>query len=119
MSGGALRSFIHLDDGLKQILHPHSRLERRWHDGHSQECGKRLQVGMIAASFKLIIHIQRTHHSNVHVYQLGRQIEVALQVRGVNDVDDDVGRLFRKMLPHIEFFRRIAGQRVSAGQVCQ
>ena len=74
---------------------------------------------MVTTPFEFVVHIQCTNHSDIHIYQLCCQIEIALQVRGVNDIDDNVGSLFRQMLSHIEFFRRIARQRIGAWQVGQ
>ena len=46
-------------------------------------------------------------HIYVHIYQLCGEIEIALQVAGVDNVDDDIRRMLDELLAHIEFCRRI------------
>ena len=41
----------------------------------------------------------------MHVYQLGGEIEVALQVAGVDNVDDDIRCMLDELLAHIKLFR--------------
>ena len=49
--------------------------------------------------------------------RLGGEIEVALQVAGVDDVDDDVGVLLYDVFSHVELFGRVCGERIGARQV--
>ena len=53
----------------------------------------------------------------MHVDELGSQIEVALQIRGVNDIDDDVRGLLHQLLADIQLFRAVGGEAVCAGEV--
>ena len=112
-------AFIHLYHRLEQPLHTHSALERRGHHRRTEQRLQHLQVQLVASFLKLIIHVQRTHYRQVHVHQLGGQVEVTLYVRRVYHVDDDVGHLFRQVLAHIQLLRRVARQRIRAGQVGQ
>ena len=107
---GLVRAFVHLDDGLEQLLHAGTALERRGDHRNAEQTAQRADVHLIASTLKLVVHVQGANHADIHVHQLGRQIQVTLQVRGVDHVDHHVGHLFRQVFPHIEFLGRIATQ---------
>ena len=117
VAGLAALALVHLDDSAEEFLHAGAVLERRGHHRHTEERAQRLQVDMIAAALELVEHVQGSHQRDVHVDQLRGEVKVALEVGGVDDVDDHVGHFLREMLPDIEFLGRIARQRVGAGQV--
>ena len=101
MSRGAAGTLVHLDDMAEQLFHALARLERRGHHRHAEQGTQRREVHMVAATFKLVVHIQGAHHLDVHVDKLRRQVEVALQVAGVDNVDHHIGHLFHQVLPDI------------------
>ncbi len=103
-------TLVHLDDGAEQFLHARTVLKRGGYHRGAEERAQRVGVHMVAAPLKLVVHVQRAHHPYVHVHQLRRQVEVALQVRGVDHVDHHVGHLLRQVLPHVELLWRIATQ---------
>ena len=72
---------------------------------------------MITSTLKLVVHIQRTHHAHVHIDELGGEIQVALKVRGVDDVNHHIGHLLAEVLAHIEFLGGIARHGIGARKV--
>ena len=112
-------AFIDLNDGAEEFLHAGTVLKRSGHHGHTEQRAERLQVDMVATAFEFVIHIQGTHKSDVHIDKLCRQVEVAFQVGGIDNVDDNVWHFLRKVLTHIEFFRRIAREGISSRKVNQ
>ena len=48
---------------------------------------------------------------------MGGQVEVALKVACVDDVDDHVGCVLHHLLSHIQLFGRVGRERIGAGQV--
>ena len=48
-----------------------------------------------AVAAHLVHHVQRQHHGGVQLHELHRQVEVALDVGGIHDVDD-AGWVFRR-----------------------
>ena len=60
---------------------------------------------MITASLVLVVHVEGADETHVQVYELCRQVEVALEVRSIDDVDDHVGLFIGKMTTDVEFFR--------------
>ena len=101
MASVGIGILIDLDDHAKEILDTHAALERRGHHRHTKEGAQCRQVYLVATTFKLVVHIQGAHQTEVHVDKLRRQIEVAFQVRGVDDVDDHIRHLFRQVLTHV------------------
>ena len=53
----------------------------------------------------------------MHVYQLCRKVEIALEIGCINDVDDHVWRFLHKLFAHVEFLRTIGREAVCAGKV--
>lgn len=51
------------------------------------------QVGWVyhdAVLVRQVHHVDGNHHGNAHFNQLRREVQVAFEVGGVNDVDDDL-----------------------------
>ena len=103
----------------QQIFQSPTRLERRGDHRHSQQRAELVDAQAVATLLQLIEHIQRTNHTEVHIHQLGCQVEVALQIAGVNDIDDDIGGVVHQLPANVQFLRTIGRQRVSARQVDQ
>ena len=72
---------------------------------------------MITTLLCLVKHIQGTHHLHVHIDQLGGEIEVSLQITGIDDVDNDIGCLVNDLFTYIQLLRTVGTQRVSAGEI--
>ena len=119
VTGLVARTLVHLDDGAEEVLHASSALERCGHERHAEERAQRGQVDAVAALLKLVVHVQRADHRHIHVHQLRGEVEVALQIGGIDHVDDHVGHLLHQMSPDVELLGRVARQRVGAGQVGQ
>ena len=112
-------TLIHLDDGAEEFLHARTVLKRRGDHRHTEEVTERLDIHLVTAPLELVVHVQRAYHADVHIHELGGEVEVALQVGGVDDVDDHVGRLLRQMLTDEQFLRGITGEGIGTWQVCQ
>ena len=61
--------------------------------------------------------IERHHDRHAELHELGRQIQVTLEVRCVDDVDDDVSCTLDQIVTSNDFLIRIGRQRVDARQV--
>ena len=66
-----------------------------------------VDVQLVATLLQLVVHIQGHHHRDVHIDQLGGEVEVALEVATVHHVEDDVGILLKNMFAHVELFGRV------------
>lgn len=62
-------------------------------------------------------HVQRHHHGQADFNELGGQIQVALEVGGVHDVEDGVGFFIDEIIAGNDFLKRVRRERVDAGKV--
>ena len=88
-------ALIHLDDGAEQVLHAFTAFERGGNHRDAEQIAERVEVHLVAAALKLVVHVQCAHHTDIHIHQLGCQVEITFDVRGVDNVDYYVGHLFR------------------------
>ena len=90
---------------------------------HRDPKGGRQRGGIraVAPSACLVHEVERHDHRPLQLQELHRQVQVAFQVRRVDDVDDGV-RLFagpcaQDIVPGDDFLQRIRRERINAGQV--
>lgn len=60
--------------------------------------GKLLGFDGVTALLNDIHLVERDHDGNVKLHELGGQVEIALEIRGVDDVDDDVGMTVNQVI---------------------
>ena len=60
-----------------------------------------MMVQLVAARLQFVIHIQCADEREVHINQLGRQVEISLQVRCIYDVNNHVRRLFYQLFAYV------------------
>lgn len=90
---------------------------RDGHDGNAELCLEHVDVDAAAVCHDLIHHVEGDDERHVEFHELQAQIEVALDVRTVDDVDDGVGLLVKHELPRDDFLARVGRQRVDARKV--
>ena len=105
------------DDGPEEVLHAASRLEDGGHHGHGEQFPQTHMVDVVPAPLCLVEHVECAHHAQVHVDELCGEIQVAFKVRGVEHVQNDVGRLLYYLSPDIHLFWAVGGERVCAGKI--
>ena len=93
-----------------------SRGDRR-DDGEAEEFAEGVDIKLVAVFLQFVVHIEGHHHGHVHVDELGGEEEVAFEVRGIDDVEHDVGVLLHNVLADVAFFRGVFGKGVGAGKV--
>ena len=72
---------------------------------------------MVATVLKLVVHVQCANHSQVHVNELCRKVEVALEIACVQNVEHHVGRLVDYLPSYVEFFRRVCRKGICSREV--
>ncbi len=87
---GVLLGLIEFDDGVEKFIYSSSVGEDGRNHRESEEFAELVVVDVVATLLCLVKHIEGAHHTDVHVYQLRGEVEVALQVAGVYHVDDHV-----------------------------
>ena len=104
---GTLRSLIHLNHLMEEFLHTATRGEHRGLHGHTKEARQGIEVDVVASLLRLVKHIEGHHHTNVHIDELGGQVEIALEVRSVDHINHHIGGLLNQLLANIQFLGRI------------
>ncbi len=79
--------------------------------------GQLRDVDLIAVLADHVHHVDGDHHGDAQLGQLRGQVQVALQVGAVDDVQDGVGALGDQVVTGYDFLQRVGGQRVNTGQV--
>ncbi len=108
MSGdGRVRVLIDPDDRIEQLRDaPAVAAHRRAH-GHAQQAAQLGRIQPVPLVLQLVIHVEGHHGPEVHVDDLGRQVQVPFDVRGVHDIDHHVRHRIDQVLAHIQLLRGI------------
>ena len=107
--------FIDLNDPIEKCFNPHAGFTDGGYDWCSNHPAQTLMVELVASLLQFVIDIECNDHPHIHVDQLGREIEVSLQIGGVQDVQDDIGLLLIQMMPDIQFFGRVSREGIGSG----
>ena len=75
------------------------------------------RIDLVAVLFYRVDHIERDDNGDVDLQELRRQIQVALQIGRIDDVDDAVGLFVDDKVARNDLFRRIRRERIDAGEV--
>ena len=109
---------VHLVVGhLQQLLDVFARPGGDGDHRYAQFLGQPVHVDLVPVLFHLVHKIEGNDHRPLQLQQLSSQIEVALNVGGVNDVDDGVGPLSHDKIPGHDLLHGVGGEGVNAGQI--
>ena len=87
------------------------------HDGDAERCAHFLYVDRAAVGAHLVHHVERQHHRHAQLEELEREVEVALDVGRVHDVDDAVGLFIQDEVARDDLLLRVGAQRIDARKV--
>ena len=87
------------------------------HDGHAQSLFELLDIDADALSFRLVLHVEVNEKRDALFEELHREEKVALDIRGVNDIDGEVGHRRLEVVDDDLLLRRARIDAVGAGQV--
>ena len=105
-------------DGCFCRIHDTVALESGDHDDFAAElAGEFFHADLIAVFLHDIHHVDGHNHRNTQFCQLGRQVEVSLQVRTVYDVQDRIRTLTDQVVSGYHFFQCIRRQGINTRQV--
>ena len=89
-------------------------------DGDDRDAQGLLQVvhmHRVAVGPHLVHHVQRQHHGDAQLDELQGQVEVALDVGGVHDVDDAVRLVVHQKIPGHDLLAGVGREGIDARQV--
>ena len=76
-----------------------------------------VDIEFVATAEQLVVHVESHHHGDIHIDELGGEVEVALEVASIYDIEDDVWVFLDDVLAYVEFLRRIGAEAISSGEV--
>ena len=79
--------------------------------------GELLDVDLITVLADDIHHVDGDDHGDAELSELGGEIQITLEVRAVDDVQDRVGTLGDQVVTGDDLLKRVGGQRINAGQI--
>ena len=92
--------------------------QRGDHDDRcTQAARKRLSVDLVAVLLHEVGHVERHDHGQARLDDLQREVEVALEVRGVEELDHHVGLAAHEIVAAHALLGAIGGKRIDTGKV--
>ena len=79
--------------------------------------GQLLGVDAVTVLLHHIHHVDGHHNGNAQLGELRGEVEVALQVGAVDDIQNGIGTLLDQVVTGYHLLQRVGGQGVDAGQV--
>ena len=83
----------------------------------AQGLAQLFQVDLVPVFAHQVDHVHRHHHGDAQLDELGGEVQVALDVGAVHDVQDGVGLLVHQIAPGHHLLQRVGGEGIDAGQV--
>ena len=84
---------------------------------NAQEAFHSINVDRTAVACHLIHHVERNHHRNIHLQKLHRQIEISLDIIGIDDVDNCAGFFIQNKVPGYQFLSRIGRHGINSWEI--
>ena len=109
-----LRNAQRLDN---KLLHAVAGRGADRYNRNAEPLRQRGNVDRAAVSGQLVHHVQRQHHRQAKGQQLQREVEVALQVCGVDNVDNSVRLGLQNEIPRDNLLRGVGAQGVNSRQI--
>ena len=113
----ALLIVSHMDGMPDQLFDSFTAGCRDRNDRNSQECLQVIDPDGAPVSPHLIHHIEGDDHRYIHLQQLHGEVEISLDVGGVQNINDRFGLLVQDEVAGNQLFTAVRGHRVDAGQV--
>ena len=104
-------------DLLEQLVDTLVLKGRDHHDRAAELLGKLVRVDLVAVFLHEVGHVEGHDHGQAGLDDLKCQVQVALQVGGVDDLDDYIGLAAHEVVARALLLGAVGGKRVDAGEV--
>ena len=109
---------VHLPVGrLEQLVQSLASLGGDGDHGDAQLPGEALHIDGVPPGLHLVHKVQGKHQGALQLQQLNGEIEVALQIGGVHNVQNGVRSLANDEVPGHDLFHGVGGQGVDPRQI--
>ena len=116
-AAGTLLILCHVDGVIHQLTHALVLGSGNGNDRNAQHRLHLIDAHRAAVAAHFVHHIQCQHHRGIQLHELHGQVQVALDVGGIHDVDDAGGLFADDELPGDDLLAGIGGHGVDARQV--
>ena len=116
-ASGPLLIFCHMHGMVHQLVHALILGSRNGDDRDAQHGFHLVDAHRAAVAAHLVHHVQGQHHGGVQLHELHGQVEVALDVGGIHDVDDTGGLFADDELPGDDLLAGVGRHGVDARQI--
>jgi len=104
-------------DLLEQLLDTLVFKGRDHHDRAAKLLGKLVRVDLVAVLLHEVGHVEGHDHGQAGLDNLKRQVQVALEVGGIDHLDNDIGLAAHEVVARALLLGAVGGKRVDAGEV--
>ena len=90
---------------------------RDHHDRAAELLGKLVRVDLVAVLLDQVGHVEGNDHGQAGLDNLKRQVQVTLEVGGIDNLDDNIGLAAHEVVARALLLGAVGGKRVDAGEV--
>ena len=108
---------INIYQFFEKFIHANALGSHSRNDGNAKHLAQCIVFELHATLFQLIIHIQGNNHLYIHINKLRSQEQIPFQIRGIDNIDNNIGHFFHYMRSHIQFLRRVFGNGIRTRQI--
>ena len=102
---------------LEQLLDALVLKGRDHHDRAAELLGELVRVDLVAVLLDQVGHVEGDDHGQAGLDNLKRQVQVTLEVGGVDHLDDNIGLAAHKVIARALLLGAVGGKRVDAREV--
>ena len=102
---------------LEQLLDALVLKGRDHHDRAAELLGELVRVDLVAVLLDQVGHVEGNNHGQAGLDNLKRQVQVALEVGGIDNLDDNIGLAAHEVIARALLLGAVGGKRVDAGEV--
>ena len=102
---------------LEQLLDTLVLKSRDHHDRAAELLGKLVNVDLVAILLDQVGHVEGNDHGQAGLDNLKRQVQVTLEVGGIDDLDDNIGLAAHEVIARALLLGAVGGKRVDAREV--
>ena len=104
-------------DLLEKLLDTLVLKGRDHHNRAAELLGELVRVDLIAVLFDQVGHVEGNDHGQAGLDNLKRQVQVTLEVGGIDNLDDHIGLAAHEVIARALLLGAVGGKRVDAGEV--
>ena len=114
---GRLFCLRSLNGGIHYVFHAAATKRRSRNDRTAELPGQTVDIDLVPVFLDQVHHVQGQNHRHAQVQDLAREVQIALKIGRVNQIDNSVGAAIKQVIARNDFFGRIRRERIDARKV--